>query len=148
MIRRARLDDLQGLWLVLLGLGLLARALVPAGWMPIADAQGIRLILCSGWQEVAPPPSHDSGHNGSGHGHHMAPSHGSGHDTGEQGKKADHGAPCTFAASALNVPIPQQPAVLLAAPVITYLAAAYSLVRVGQGLAAPPPPSTGPPSLS
>ena len=64
------------------------------------------------------------------------------HDNGKSGE------PCVFAAVAVNVP-PPAPAVLdLPAPVATpapFRAAAQQ--RPGEGLAAPPPPATGPPSL-
>ncbi|MCW3796881.1 hypothetical protein OMW55_03555 [Sphingomonas sp. BN140010] len=148
MIRSASLGDLRRLWLLLLGLGLLVRALVPAGWMPIVAPDGIRLVLCSGLQETAPSPSYEPGHHRSGEGHQMVAGHGGGHGKGEQGKKSDRTAPCTFAASALNVPLPPVPAALLDLLVIKVVASAFSLVRMGQGLAAPPPPSTGPPSIS
>ena len=147
MTRSVRLDELRPLWLVL-GLGLLMRALVPAGWMPAVDAQGIRLVLCDGWQDVTPETSHGGGHSVSADGHQMSASHVGGHEQGDKSKKADHSAPCTFAASALNVPLPSQVALPTAMPVLDLVSAAFSLVRVGQGLAAPPPPSTGPPSIS
>ncbi|GAA4028980.1 hypothetical protein GCM10022281_05100 [Sphingomonas rosea] len=138
--------DLRGLWLALLGLGLLMRALVPAGWMPAIDADGIRLVLCSGWQEAPAAPSHDAGRHGPGEGHKMAASHGGGHPSGDEREKADHSAPCTFAASALTAPLPTQGPMLAVAPVVAVIAASVDLARIGQGLAAPPPPSTGPPA--
>jgi hypothetical protein len=66
----------------------------------------------------------------------------------EPDKKSDHSAPCVFAASALSVALPHNPQVLAPAPVLGSFALAVILSCVGNRLAAPPPPSTGPPSSS
>ncbi|MEN3975207.1 DUF2946 family protein [Emcibacter sp. SYSU 3D8] len=73
------------------------------------------------------------------------PASGGHQDNGESGKS---GEPCVFAAVAANV-APPAPALLeLAAPVAAP-APSWAAVqqRPGEGLAAPPPPATGPPSL-
>ena len=134
------------LWLVLLGLGLLARALVPSGWMPVLDAEGLRLTLCSGWVEPSAPASTSIDHHEMGQAQ-PHPEHGV---TGKHdpSKKSGYSAPCTFAASALTAPLSPAPAIILFAPAPSSPYFPFTLVRVGQGLAAPPPPSTGPPHLS
>lgn len=130
------------LWVVLLGLGLLARALVPVGWMPVADDHGVRLAWCSGWAEPSARASIVTTHHemSSTGGHGTKGKHGSG--------KSDHSAPCTFAASALTAPLPPAPATIAFAPMLSGFGYAFTLVRIGKGLAAPPPPSTGPPHFS
>ncbi|PSJ39383.1 hypothetical protein [Allosphingosinicella deserti] len=119
---------------------LLLRLLVPVGWMPVFEGGQIRLALCAGWAPgpVASPSAH-AGHSAH-HDESPAPSH----DTGNQG----HDAPCTFASASL--PWLGIDAIALE-PVINANAAAGVLALVsapGRGLAAPPPPSTGPPLLS
>jgi len=109
---------------------LLMRALVPAGWMP-SDAKGQWITVCSGagvsmaWigadgkihKDKAPGTAEKDGH-------------------------------CAFSGLGLAVDVPApgtliQPVefVALALPVLV------SSVAIGQGLAAPPPPKTGPPAL-
>lgn len=116
------------LLLALLACALLARLLVPAGWMPVAHDGAIpRLVLCDG----ATGQAAMAGHHGT-PGHHEGP--------------IDH--PCAFATTATAMDVP-----LLAVPPIpgdrAYNAApVVRIVAVGRGLAAPPPPPTGPPPFA
>jgi len=132
------------MWPALLALALLARALVPAGWMPAFDADGIRLVLCSGWGPMqGPTRTHHAAASDQqvAKGHHSAP--GSQHDQGQG--RPDQSAPCTFAAAACAAVLPVFTA-LVEAPVAFALPNwARLFLQLGQGLAAPPPPSTGPP---
>jgi len=156
--RTSRLDGFGPVWLVLLGLTLLGRALVPAGWMPVADAQGIRLTLCSGWTEPSATAAASDSHQqhadilASTEPHraqnHVAGTRHDDHRKHQQEKKTDHTAPCTFAAQPLAGPPPLQPEIIALPPVLSSLPLATAPVSVGQGLAAPPPPSTGPPYAS
>lgn len=108
-------------------LALLARALVPAGWMPVADAGGVRLGLCDSAVMAMPGMKHGP-----------APMH-------HQGAP-DH--PCAFAgaAAALDSPVLAPPAPFLAAWIAPRSAPAA--IAIGRGLAAPPPPPTGPPAFA
>ena len=135
MARFRRLSQRQRrLWMAFVALAMLVRLLVPAGWMPVADAAGSHLALCDGGMPVA-KPMHGMRH-GPTHGkapmHHQGPS--------------DH--PCSFAgpAAALDTPVldvPLPPAAPRHVAVTTHLVAA-----IGHGLAAPPPPATGPPAFA
>lgn len=117
-------------WLgVVLALAIALKLMVPQGWMP--DSRG-GLMLCSGKVAVATPVMAHGGH-----GRHDAP-----------GKPtADH--PCAFAGLGMAAaPPPPLAAVIVPtmasdAPPITPVA-----VAVGRGLAAPPPPATGPPAFA
>ena len=110
-------------WLVAFALAV--RLLVPAGYMPMAGAAGLE--ICAG-QTAG-----------------MAPMHGMHHDKGAPG---DHDRDCGFAAAigwAADLPVLILPAVV--APVALPVAfLRHMLARPGLGLAAPPPPKTGPPS--
>lgn len=148
---------------LVLGIVFLSKALVPTGWMPAFDEKGIRLVVCGGWAPApqpeprATPPHHamDAGH-GAHHGamsHHggqadapHAADHGGGHDD-----KSDHDRqqPCTFAAAALPWLGGSDRAVDFEPLRQVALAPSFPpSVAVGRGLAAPPPPATGPPLLT
>jgi hypothetical protein len=131
--------------LLLLGGAILLRALVPAGWMPMADHNGFRLVLCSGKQSTAAEPTHDM-HAAHGGGH---ASMGHGEEDGEEPPPASHaGQPCAFAGLALPWigAGPEGPALFFA--VATTPTLLILPVSSGRGLAAPPPPATGPPSFT
>jgi len=115
---------------VCLAMILAFRALVPAGWMP-SEAKGQWITICSGagvsvaWLDA----------------------NGKLHKENAPAKASD--SPCTFATLgfALDVPpfigeLPHYADLPSIAPIRPVL------VAVGQGLAAPPPPKTGPPALS
>ena len=120
---------------VLLAAVLLGKLLVPGGWMPVQTGRGVAVMLCSGtgpmdgWVDAA-----GKVHIGK-------------QPTGKAPAR-DGGAkdPCPY--GALHAPAlldlaPETAPVLVAdtAPVPP----ARLAVAVGRGLAAPPPPSTGPP---
>lgn len=118
------------LWLSFALMLLMVRALVPAGWMP-AQQRGQWITICSGagvtmaW--IGADGKIDKNH---------APA---------KAQKAGHcafaglGMPVDLSLAPLNIAPPAYVALLL--PKLT------SAITVGHGLAAPPPPKTGPPSL-
>lgn len=121
-------------WLMLLIGALLARGLAPEGWMPVANASGgIEIALCNGMG-----PGDAMVLTPGGKLHHKAPA---------KGQTGDH--PCAFAGMGTADAAPPLPA--LTTP-LQRDAAAPSRARVasvpGRGLAAPPPPATGPPALT
>lgn len=121
-------------WLLLLVAALLARSVAPEGWMPVVNAAGgIEITVCNGTgPDSAMVLSPD------GKLHHKAPG---------KNQPGDHA--CAF--SGLGVADAPPTLVALAAPVFTPDAApALDPIGAipGRGLAAPPPPATGPPSLA
>lgn len=124
--------------LVLLAGAMLLRLLVPQGWMPVSDGSGYHLTLCSGAGPVA-PLAHPTKMSASMHGrHHMPP--------GQDHPNNDH--PCAFCALSHAMANPVLPALPLAIGIeADVLVAVRPLVGIGRGLAAPPPPATGPPLL-
>ncbi len=120
---------------LLLAVVLCGKLLVPSGWMPVSTQGGLTIMLCSG-DGPAEAWVDDAGklHQG--------------HKPGDGPKSSDHDGkdPCPY--GALTAPVDTPAAVALAArlaptaPVIQPLTKA---IAVGHGLAAPPPPSTGPP---
>ena len=129
-----------GVFLPLLLFCLIARGSVPAGWMPAFEQRGIAFVPCAGFVESSGQPDARGAHSG----HHVAGAHNqsdkSAHDTG--------GQPCAFAAAAIHLPAVPDP-VGLSAPERDPAPFAKLLeVSIRQGLAAPPPPSTGPPATA
>lgn len=127
----ASLDRGQGRGRIALAFAVAAlfmRLLVPAGWMP-ASERGLAITLCTG------TGAQQAWVDGQGKIHKGKPGEG----------QADH--PCVFAgvAALLDLPsgidLPAAPLVFAAAPPLF----AGTVVAIGHGLAAPPPPSTGPP---
>ncbi|MEN2787090.1 hypothetical protein ABC969_11750 [Sphingomonas qilianensis] len=133
---------------------LLARAAVPAGWMPMATADGIVLAPCSGMGIAALPaaqmpaamamPTMAADMAMPGVAAHVA------HQADNQDKRhpdpaGDH--PCAGAGVSVALAAPLID--LLAAPVLLPAAAPVARLTpaIGRGLAAPPPPATGPPVL-
>jgi hypothetical protein len=114
--------------LALVALALLVRAAIPAGWMPASDG-GRWITLCTGSGAVAAFVDAD----------------GVRHDDPAPAAQ-DH--PCAFA----GVAVPLTPPLAIAVPLPSFETArparlAAATVAIGRGLAAPPPPSTGPPAL-
>jgi hypothetical protein len=122
---------LRRLALACVVLALAMRITVPSGWMPSSE-RGFALTVCTGmdtqtvWLDAK------------GKLHKEDPS---------KGKSVEH-SPCAFAGATaandlpvadLHFAMPHRPAPL---PIF-----AVSEVLVGKGLAAPPPPATGPPSI-
>lgn len=122
----------KALTLAILAAVLFLRVLVPQGWMPVQTARGWQITICTGTgpMQVTMPDIA---------GRHHAP--------GDQDHSAgDH--PCTFAGLALALdrslpPMLALPPVILADRLIM----ASRSIMIGRGLAAPPPPATGPPGL-
>lgn len=129
--------------LVLLGLALFLRVLVPSGWMPASDGS-FTIMLCPADGPV-PAPEAAMAHHGGEHAHAMDQTHGS----PDQHDSAQIDPDCAFAplGGALSAP----PLLAQLDPATSPAAApalpAYT-TSIGRGLAAPPPPSTGPPALS
>ena len=121
-------------WLMLLVVALLARGLAPEGWMPVANAAGgIEITLCNGTG-----PADAMVLTPDGKLHHKVP--GGGHG-------GDH--PCAFAGVGVadaSPPVPQ--IVAPTRPAIAVPALSDPATQPGRGLAAPPPPATGPPALA
>lgn len=125
---RSGLGRHKALALAVLACALALRMLVPQGWMAVSDNHGLRFVLCSGTgpleMTMAMPGMA---------GHHDQ----SGHDRPMQ----DH--PNAFANLGLALIEPMLIEPLLLAAVA--LEPKALTVAIGRGLAAPPPPSTGPP---
>jgi len=113
---------------------LLARGLTPDGWMPVANASGgIEFALCPGTMpaDTGMPMAH-------GKMHHKAPA---------KGQTGDH--PCAFAGIGLADASPPMPAIVAPwRPALSTPAIDRAVTMPGRGLAAPPPPATGPPALT
>ena len=143
MIRAHPTGRLLTPWLI--GLALIVRALVPAGWMTAAAAGGgIALIPCTG---VVPAASTADSMTISGAHHHAAAPHGGHHGgDGQQGHDGKPQQPCVFAGLALASTSSAPPALLAPVQIVSPAARPRQTRFAGRGLAAPPPPSTGPPS--
>jgi len=125
-VNRDRLSTRNRIALVLLGLALVLRVLVPTGWMP-SERGGFAITICSGSGMESAWVDAD------GKLHKEAPAQG-----GDQ-----H---CAFAG--LGAPVVGSclpPAIVPAKPAVAAPAVSQTLAAIGQGLAAPPPPATGPP---
>lgn len=124
---RDRTERAGGLWLVLAMLAVCLRILAPSGYMTTPD-QPFALVICTG--EGALNLTSDPSHQ-------------------DHGAPQSH-APCAFAGLGVATAPPEPLAA--PAPVVFALAAEpialQASLRPGQGLAAPPPPATGPPTLS
>lgn len=127
-----------GLVAVLLALAM--RLLVPTGfmWETAAHGSGARLVPCSGMAPASAAPVAAGMH-------HMAmagPSHDKGHESSDTSSRE-----CAFSAlgGALDLagPFVAPAAPLLAVAVLPTFVA--QTLTPGRGLAAPPPPSRGPP---
>ena len=109
---------------------MLMRILVPQGWMPSSGG----LTMCVGGERVALPAAAQA----------LLAEHGVPipNDT-----PPPHDAPCAFAGFGHALAVPLLPVLLLPALAIFAPVAATRLtIAIGRGLAAPPPPSTGPPT--
>lgn len=131
------------LFLVLFACALALRLAVPAGWMPVAQADGwVRLALCPGAAPIATQPM----------AHTMQAMHGGTHEHApdrHDHDRGDHAPPCAFTGLAFAVALPD----LASAPTLLPVAVSSPVTRhvlasIGRGLAAPPPPQTGPPHLA
>ncbi len=118
------------LMLSLIALALLARAALPAGWMPTFAGGTIQISVCSGegrtimWLDKA-GKTHKSDPSGSDHKDTL----------------------CAFASVAPAIDAPTvPPAIYAVAPPVLH-GLHRQTAAISQGLAAPPPPQTGPPVL-
>lgn len=118
--------------IVLIALALLLRMLIPVGFMP-ATGEGFAISPCNG---MAAMPEHIDEH-GQVHKEQDRPD-----------KRVQH--PCAFAAfgSILDHSSFASPAILPSVANAALAAWPGAAVAVGRGLAAPPPPSTGPPAAA
>lgn len=127
------------LTMLLLSLTLMARIIVPSGFMvaPAMAGAGPMIVICTGqgMMKMALPQA------GIPSAEHGAPGH---HDDNHDDKAADH--PCAFAAASASVDLAALLHPAAAIGVTANTAPVDRLVpRPGLGLAAPPPPKTGPP---
>ena len=108
------------------------RMVVPAGWMPTVSNGQATITLCTGAGMV------EAWVDADGKLHKEAPV-----------KKHVGDQPCAFAGVGAAADFPAFASIALALPFVTQpsLAFAYNNVAIGLGLAAPPPPAIGPPSL-
>lgn len=143
MIRFRSSTGLRAPFALLLGCALLLRVLVPAGWMPAAGG-GFGIEMCADGGAVAgfareaqrrfdQAVAGAAGHEGSG---------------GERSDDPHKDQPCAFSGLALAWTQPDAFGLLPPAPAPATTPAPAPIASVGRGLAAPPPPSTGPPAFS
>jgi len=126
----------------MLAAALFMRLFVPAGWMPVADAAGVHFELCPGW--TAKPQPEPAAHMMHHAGHHQPAHHQPPHDHGKK-----HGdQPCAFAGLGMAFVETIAPAMIQEPAYPAVLPQRIPTVVPGRGLAAPPPPSTGPPLLA
>ena len=114
--------------LVFAVLALAVRMVVPAGFMLGESSAGPTIVICSGSGPMTMTlPGVPAKHDG-------------------KADKADH--PCVFTAThvAAPAPVPSSDAVVLRVAAAAPMSVSRDL-RPGLGLAAPPPPKTGPPTL-
>ena len=123
--------------LAIIACALLARVLIPQGWMPVETDRGWRMSICSGTGpvEMAASPV-------------LAAALKAMHPGSDTHDKSANDHPCTFSGLTVALDGPSAPIFDLSAPAAaTWLPRVILAVAVGRGLAAPPPPSTGPPSI-
>jgi hypothetical protein len=127
---------------LLLGCALLLRVLIPAGWMPAAGG-GLRIELCAdggamaGFEREAQRRFDQAVAGAAGH---------AGKSERSDDPRKDQ--PCAFSGLALAWTQPEAFGLLSPAPPPAAAPVPALVAAVGRGLAAPPPPSTGPPAFS
>jgi len=133
MTARFPLPDLRRFgWLLLVVAVLAARSVAPEGWMPVAsDGGGFEITVCDG---MGPAEAMVLAKDGTLH-----------HKTPTKGQKSDHA--CAFAGIGVASAPPLAALPLRAAGSMDANPAAIGEASPGRGLAAPPPPATGPPAL-
>jgi len=129
------------LFSVLLAATLFMRLLVPFGWMPVADAAGLRIELCPG-QGVVPKPTPADHHAAHHAGHHGD----AGHEKPDNRGKTHSNQPCAFSGLGMAFLDAAQPPIILPPIFASALPSRPPAIVAGTGLAAPPPHATGPPS--
>ncbi|UTP38458.1 hypothetical protein M9M90_14695 [Phenylobacterium sp. LH3H17] len=123
----------RGIFLMLAALAVALKVMIPAGFMTRQAANDLpfALVLCTAQGAVKVEPGQ------------AAPAH------DDRGDLADHDSPCAFAGHATAAPAPS-PIATGAVEFVAYRAVTTRpLVDLapGRGLAAPPLPARGPPSL-
>ena len=126
---------------LLLGCALLLRVLVPAGWMPAAGG-GLRIALCADGGAMAGFAREAQLR------FDQAVAGAAGHRSGDRGDDPRKDQPCAFSGLALAWTQPDAFGLLPPAPAPATTPIRALVASVGQGLAAPPPPSTGPPAFA
>lgn len=132
MFERVPLTRLRPVALTLIALALTMRALIPAGWMPTVGEKGFTITICAGGEMQT------MWMDGQGKLHKADPSKKK--DGGSGGQDCPY---ASLAAAALPAMAPGADIVAIAAEQND--APLPSAVAIGRGLAAPPPPATGPP---
>lgn len=124
----------------ILAVALFLRVLVPAGWMPSEEHLGIRPCLPRASTETAAAPRHDD--------HAATPAHHKQEPTDQPGHDQAH--PCSFSLLAASLLAPDLPTDALPLPPAAEGQDLPSGPHAAppRGLAAPPPPATGPPSFA
>jgi hypothetical protein len=147
-------------WLIFAAFAACVQWTIPHGWMAASDHEGegqasFFLVPCPATApELARFAARAPGSASADHGHHGAMAHSAtdGRTTGDtQGADPLHGAAqaqCDFAAIGAPVLPPDAPDLAAPEPWAAALVPAFPEALPGRGLAAPPPPSTGPPSRS
>lgn len=97
-------------WALLALPALLLRALIPAGYMPVAEEQGLSIEFCP--DAGALPPGIALSASAHSHHHHDHRHAGGGPDS----SSATHHTPCLFTASGTLAPAPAEAALLAAGP--------------------------------
>ena len=123
----------------LLAFALIVKLLVPTGWMPVFGPRGVTLEMCGSYGP--PPPALAKAMAQAAH--RMA-----GHDKHKQHDKQGHDQPCAYAGLSFAALDADAPVALVVDPPAQALPLMPFAVAIGRGLAAPPPPSTGPPALA
>jgi hypothetical protein len=118
---------------LLLSFALFAEALIPSGWMP-TGGKAFEITVCTGTD------THSLWLDRAGKLHKQDPD--------KKNSNSDSKS-CAFAGlgAAVDLPVDTQPAIEPQGPNIT-TPAPRLVAAIGKGLAAPPPPQTGPPLLT
>ena len=131
----------RGLTLALLVCALAMRMIVPSGFMLMPAAHGATLVICPGQGAMPAPMAHNMAQNMAMPDHAMAKDHGGAHKDKHQDSGDCSFAPAGAVAAMAFAPPSIIPAIAdrIASPTF------HSFAQPGRGLAAPPPPKTGPP---
>ena len=125
---------------LLIGVALLVKALIPAGWMPSAE-HGFNIVICSEAGGTDASFAREA--------QRLFDAAIAGTASQTPDKDSDHpgkSAPCTFAGLAMPWLGAVDAGTKLPAPTaVQPILPSAAAVAVGRGLAAPPPPQTGPP---
>lgn len=116
--------------LSLVAFALLLRIAVPAGWMPAAAGSGYAITLCTGMGAISAWVDDE------------------GRVHKEKPADAQSDQPCVFSGFSAALDLPALDGTLVVPPlaIVTLFVLPIASVTIGRGLAAPPPPSTGPPT--